>query len=175
MSRDPYVDLPQVPSFTLVSEDVAHGETLPPAQRSGIFGAGGDDISPHLNWSGFPPETASFVVTMYDPDAPTVSGFWHWAVIDVPARTTELPTGAGEPSGRELPDNALTLTNDAGLRHYLGAAPPEGHGVHSYYIAVHAVDVPSLGIPHTATPAFMSFTLLNHTLARAIMAPVYEQ
>ncbi|MEU8781350.1 YbhB/YbcL family Raf kinase inhibitor-like protein [Streptomyces sp. NPDC048637] len=174
MTHHPYDALPQVPAFTVVSDDVAHGETLPPAQRSGIFGAGGEDVSPHLSWSGFPAETASFAVTVYDPDAPTASGFWHWAVVDIPARVTELESGTGDGSGEKLPSGAFQLANDAGLRQYLGAAPPAGHGTHHYYVAVHAVDVPTLELPAAATPAFLGFTLFSHTLARAVMVPTYE-
>jgi len=83
MTGGPYDSLPQVPSFQLTSKDIRDGEALPAAQRSGIFGAGGDDTSAQLAWSGFPPGTRSFVVTLYDPDAPTASGFWHWAVVDI--------------------------------------------------------------------------------------------
>ena len=90
------------------------------------MGAGGEDVSPQLSWSGFPGGTRSFAVTVYDPDAPTASGFWHWAVANLPADVTELPAGAGD--GRELPGDALTLVNDAGMRRYIGAAPPPGHG-----------------------------------------------
>jgi Raf kinase inhibitor-like YbhB/YbcL family protein len=174
MSRNPYDDLPAVPSFTLRSDDIADGRTLPPAQRSGIFGAGGEDVSPHLAWSGFPAETRSFAVTVYDPDAPTASGFWHWAAADIPASVTELQTGAGDDTSAKLPDGAVQLANDAGLRRYLGAAPPAGHGVHHYYVAVHAVDVASLQLPEGATPAFLGFNLFSHTLARAVIVPVYE-
>jgi phosphatidylethanolamine-binding protein (PEBP) family uncharacterized protein len=88
MKRDPYADLPPVASFSLESSLVADEETMPVAQRSGIFGAGG---SPDLAWSGFPSETRSFIVTMYDPDAPTPSGFWHWAVVDTLARAMLVP------------------------------------------------------------------------------------
>ncbi len=174
MSRNPYADLPAVASFTLRSDDVSHDETLPPAQRSGIFGAGGEDVSPHLAWSGFPAQTRSFAVTVYDPDAPTASGFWHWAVAGIPAEVTELQTDAGTDGGTKLPAGAVQLANDAGLRRYLGAAPPAGHGVHQYYIAVHAVDVASLNLPDGATPAFLGFNLYSHSLGRAILVPVYE-
>ena len=174
MPHDPYADLPQVPSFTVTSTDVADGETLAVPHRSGIFGAGGEDRSPQLSWSGFPEETQSFCVTCYDPDAPTASGFWHWAVVDIPASVTELPAGAGDEGGAALPAGAFQLGNDAGLARYLGSAPPPGHGPHRYFFVVHAVDVPSLEIPAEARPAFLGFNLFSHTLARAAIVPVYE-
>jgi Raf kinase inhibitor-like YbhB/YbcL family protein len=164
---DPHARLPQVPSFTLTSSDIRDGQPLPAAQMSGIFGAGGQDRSPQLSWSGFPAGTQSFVVTVYDPDAPTASGFWHWAVVDIPATVTELPAGSGGPDGAGLPPGAFQLRNDANQAGYLGAAPPPGHGVHRYYFVVYAVDVPSLGLDRDATPAMLGFNLFSHTLARA--------
>jgi len=175
MPHNPYADLPPVPSFSLTSTDITDGGTLAAPQVSGIFGAGGEDASPHLSWSGFPEEAKSFVVTVYDPDAPTASGFWHWAVVDIPASVTSLDSDAGDDKGTGLPDGAFQLANDAGLCRYLGAAPPEGHGAHHYYTVVHAVDVESLGISDTATPAFLGFNLFSHTLARAVLVPVYER
>jgi Raf kinase inhibitor-like YbhB/YbcL family protein len=174
-THDPYGALPSVPSFQVTSDDVRDGEKLPLPQASGIFGAGGEDVSPHLAWHGHPAETRSFVVTVYDPDAPTASGFWHWAVVDIPADVTELPRGAGGEGDESLPRGAFQLRNDAGLARYLGAAPPAGHGRHRYYVVVHAVDVESLGVGRDATPAFLGFNLLGHTLARAALVPWYEQ
>jgi Raf kinase inhibitor-like YbhB/YbcL family protein len=171
---NPYDAIAEVPTFTLTSTDVADGQELPTAQVSGIMGAGGSDTSPQLSWSGFPEDTKSFVVTIYDPFAPTGSGFWHWAVADIPVTTTDLPSGAGDDSGSALPAGAFQLANDASLQRYLGAAPPAGHGKHIYNIAVHAVDVPSLGIDPSATPAFLGFNLSGHTLARAVIAPWWE-
>jgi Raf kinase inhibitor-like YbhB/YbcL family protein len=170
----PYDAIAEVPAFTVTSTDVTDGEELPTAQVSGIFGAGGSDTSPQLSWSGFPEGTKSFAVTVYDPAAPTASGFWHWAVADIPVSTTELASGAGDASGSGLPAGAFQLANDASLKRYLGAAPPAGHGKHSYFIAVHAVDVESLGIPAESTPAFLGFNLSGHTLARAVIAPWWE-
>lgn len=171
---NPYDFLPQVPSFTLASNDIADGEPLPTPQLSGVFGAGGEDRSPHLAWSGFPSETRSFAVTVFDPDAPTASGFWHWAVFNIPRDVTELPTGAGDPGGAGLPDGAVTLANDASLRQYVGAAPPPGHGPHRYFFVVHAVDVERLDIPESSTPAFLGFNLFSHTLGRATLVGTHE-
>ena len=174
MPHDPYADLPDLPSFELKSTDIADGQTLATPQVSGIFGAGGTDTSPQLSWSGFPSETKSFAVTVYDPDAPTASGFWHWAVVDIPVSVTSLESGAGDDTGSGLPSGAFQLANDAGLTRYLGAAPPAGHGPHRYFTVVHAVDVETLGIPAEARPAFLGFNLFSHALARAVLTPIYE-
>ncbi|MCG5432754.1 YbhB/YbcL family Raf kinase inhibitor-like protein [Mycobacterium sp. MYCO198283] len=170
---DPYEFLPQLPSFTLTSESVTDGQPLANAQVSGMMGAGGEDVSPQLSWSGFPEETRSFAVTVYDPDAPTGSGFWHWAVANLPATVTDLPAGVGD--GSSLPGDAITLRNDAGARRFVGAAPPPGHGPHRYIVAVHAVDVEKLDIDEDASPAFLGFNLFQHAIARALIHGTYEQ
>ena len=103
MANDPLWKLPEVPHFELTSPDFADGDRLPPWARSGIAGAGGDDRSPALAWSGAPDATKSFALTMYDPDAPTGSGWWHWAVHGIPAATTSLPADAGDPTKGLLP------------------------------------------------------------------------
>ena len=174
MTWYPYDELPDAPALTVTSTDVKDGEKLPMRHVSGIFGAGGEDVSPQLEWSGFPEGTKSFAVTCYDPDAPTASGFWHWAVADIPASVTSLATNAGDEQGSGLPEGAVTLANDAGLARYLGSAPPPGHGVHHYWFVVHAVDVESLELPEGATPAFLGFNLFSHTLARAVVVGTYE-
>jgi Raf kinase inhibitor-like YbhB/YbcL family protein len=174
MSRDPYADLPQVASFTVTSTDLDEGAQLGRPQLSGIFGAGGEDVSPQLAWSGFPAETKSFVVTCYDPDAPTAAGFWHWAVADIPVSVTSLPSDAGDEKGDAIPEGAVTLKNDAGLNRFLGSAPPPGHGPHTYFFVVHAVDVESLELPEGSTPAFLGFNLFSHTLGRAVLTGFNE-
>jgi Raf kinase inhibitor-like YbhB/YbcL family protein len=138
-----------------------------------MFGAGGEDLSPALAWSGFPASTQSFAVTMYDADAPTGSGFWHWAVVNLPATTTGLARGAGNDSST-LPAGAFHLPNDARLARYVGAAPPPGSGVHRYFIAVHALDIASVDIPRDATPAYLGFVMASHTLARAVLVATAE-
>ncbi|MCV7193753.1 YbhB/YbcL family Raf kinase inhibitor-like protein [Mycolicibacterium brumae] len=170
---NPYDFLPELPSFTLTSASFTDGQPWSNPQVSGIFGAGGEDESPQLSWSGFPEETRSFAVTVYDPDAPTVSGFWHWAVCNLPGTVTDLPAGVGD--GSELPGDALTLRNDAGLRRFLGAGPPPGHGPHRYIVAVHAVGVERLDIPEDASPAFLGFNLFSNAIARATIYGTYER
>ncbi|MBY6410038.1 YbhB/YbcL family Raf kinase inhibitor-like protein [Rhodococcus sp. BP-252] len=174
MTFDPYAALPDLPSFRLTSENLQEGATLDLQQVSGIMGAGGHDNSPQLSWSGFPEGTKSFVVTAYDPDAPTASGFWHWAVANIPADTTSLVAGAGDDGGTGIPSSAITLKNDAGLARYIGAAPPAGHGPHRYIFAVHAVDVERLEVDDTATPAYLGFNLFSHAIGRALLTGVYE-
>lgn len=171
---DPYESLPSVPSFTLTSDDVTEGQPLATPQLSGIFGAGGEDVSPQLSWSGFPEGARSFAVTCFDPDAPTGSGFWHWAVFNIPASVTELPSGAGDADGSGLPSGARTLKGDGGVRQYLGAAPPPGHGPHRYIFAVHALDVASLDVGEDATPAFLGFNMFGSTLGRATLTGTHE-
>jgi Raf kinase inhibitor-like YbhB/YbcL family protein len=175
MPRDPYADLPKAASFVVTSDDVVNGGSFASAQVSGMMGAGGSDTSPQLSWSGFPDSTKSFAVTIYDPVAPTASGFWHWAVADIAVTTTSLPAGAGDADGSGLPAGAVQLANDASMKRYVGAAPPPGHGPHSYYVVVHALDVESLGLPANATPAYLGFNLFSHTLARAVLVATYEQ
>lgn len=171
---DPYDFLPQVASFTVRSNDIADGKTLDRPFISGVGGAGGDDVSPHLAWEGFPPETKSFAVTCFDPDAPTASGFWHWAAFNIPATVTELATGAGDAEGSGLPEGTIQLKGDAGLAQYVGAFPPPKHKEHRYLFVVHAVDVEKLDVDPGSPPAVLGFNLAFHALARARLTPVYE-
>lgn len=172
-SRDPYEVLPKLPEFDLTSTDIEHGQTLPAAHRSGKMGVeGGQDLSPQLSWSGFPAETKSFAVTVLDPDAPTGSGFWHWAAFNLPASTTSLPSGAAD---HGMPQGVVQLANDAGFRGFIGAAPPSGHGVHHYHVVVHALDVEELDIPAEASPAYLGFNLFSHAIGRARLVGTFEQ
>ena len=171
----PYDFLPEVPDFEVTSTDVTDGEPLSAPQVSGVMGAGGEDRSPQLSWSGFPGDTKSFAITVFDPDAPTHSGFWHWAVANIPASVTELPGGAGDRHGSGLPEGAVQLRNDAGFPGFVGAAPPAGHGPHRYFVTVHAVDVERLDVTPDTSPAALGFQLFSHTLARAVLVGTYEQ
>lgn len=164
--------MPEVPSFTLSSPDIQHGEPLPAEVYASY--AGGENLSPELSWSGFPEGTESFAVTCYDPDAPTGSGFWHWAVANIPADVTRLEQGAGALGGAGLPDGAIMLPNEMREPSFTGSAPPEGTGVHHYWFVVHALSVPHVDIDPEATPAVLGFTIRELTLARAIIVATGE-
>jgi Raf kinase inhibitor-like YbhB/YbcL family protein len=166
VTPDPYDLLPQVPSFTLTSDDVTDGRPLKDDQV-----AGKGDTSPQLSWSGAPEGTRSYTITCFDPDAPTPSGFWHWVLVDVPADVTSLDAGA---AAGDLPGAAFHCRNDAGTLGFAGAAPPEGDQVHRYYFVVHAVTEETLGVDAEASPAVVSFNLAFKTAGRAILHGTYQ-
>ncbi len=168
VAEDPYRKLPAVPSFDVSSTDVTDASALADAQV-----ADGGNTSPQLSWSRQPDGTKSFVVTCFDPDAPTPSGFWHWVAVDIPANVTELATGAGD-SDDTLPEGAFHMRNDAGESAYSGAAPPEGDHPHRYYFVVHAVGEDKLGVDANVSPAVVSFNLAFKTLGRAQIIGTYQ-
>ncbi|CAN5837967.1 YbhB/YbcL family Raf kinase inhibitor-like protein [soil metagenome] len=168
VTPDPYTLLPDVPAFDVRSDDVVDGQPLADAQV-----ADKGNTSPHLAWSGAPEGTRSFVVTCFDPDAPTPSGFWHWVAVDLPAHTTELAAGAGA-GDDSLPGGGFHVRNDVGSRDFGGAAPPPGDQVHRYYLVVHAVGEETLGVDADVSPAVVSFNLAFKTLGRAILHGTYQ-
>jgi Raf kinase inhibitor-like YbhB/YbcL family protein len=168
VSPDPYDLLPPTASFTVTSADVTDGQPLKDDQVAAL-----GNTSPQLSWEGAPEGTRSYVVTCFDPDAPTPSGFWHWVLVDLPADVTSLDTGAGA-DGATLPGSAFMCRNDGGGKAFMGAAPPEGDQVHRYYFVVHAVGAESLGVDSDASPAVVSFNLAFKTLGRAIIVGTYQ-
>jgi Raf kinase inhibitor-like YbhB/YbcL family protein len=167
-----YDSLPAAPTFQVTSDDIVEGGTMPPPQLSGAFGVeGGQDVSPSLTWSGFPADTTkSFVVTCYDPDAPTSCGFYHWVMYDIPVSVTSLPTDAGHKDGSKVPMGAKMLKNDAGFPGFCGAAPPPGHGTHRYMFCVSALPVETLPIDETSSPAVCGFNMFGAgVLGRAFL------
>jgi Raf kinase inhibitor-like YbhB/YbcL family protein len=160
-------------TFTLKSKDVGGQATSKQVYKG--FGCTGDNISPELFWENPPIGTKSFAVTMYDPDAPTGSGFWHWVIFDIPADATELKSDAGDLSKNLAPSGSIQSATDFGQAGYGGPCPPQGHGIHEYLITVYALKTDKLGLDKTATPAFVGFNLYSNTLAKASVIMYYKR
>lgn len=158
-------------AFLLKSEEIRCGTRLPDTHVLDAMGYGGDNRSPHLTWTGAPEGTKSFVVTCYDPDAPTGSGWWHWVVANIPADVTELPAGASGTDGG-LPAVALETRTDFGKPGYGGAAPPSGPA-HRYVFTVHALKVDKLDIDADASPALVGFMTHMNTLGKAEIVTIF--
>lgn len=150
--------------FRVETASQANGRFLN-AQYADSLGCQGGNLSPQIAWRGAPEGTRSFVVTVYDPDAPTGSGWWHWVVANLPAAVNELPAGAGSAAGK-LPAGAVTVNNDIGSPGYIGACPPVGR-THRYVITVHALKVDKLDLPSNATPALVGFLAWANELGKA--------
>ena len=161
--------------FRVTSTDVEQGKTLKSAQVFNGMGCTGANTSPALAWTGAPAGTKSFAVTVYDPDAPTGSGWWHWVVYNIPATTTSLPTGAGDASKNLLPAGAVQGNTDFGAPGYGGACPPPGDKAHHYFITVYALNVDKLDIPANATAAYVGFNLHAHEVGKAVLTALYSR
>lgn len=146
--------------FALTSPDVRDAGSFPAAAWANAFGCTGGNQRIRLSWHGAPTGTRSYAVTMFDPDAPTGAGFWHWVSWDIPSADTSLAAPA-------LPVGMVAGTNDAGARGYLGPCPPAGDITHRYRITVYALDVPSLGLPADTPATVTTFTMSSHILGYA--------
>lgn len=161
---------PALAEMKLISPDFTDGGALPDAQVLNGFGCSGPNISPELAWSGVPEGTKSFVVTAYDPDAPTGSGWWHWTVANIPADVTGLAAGAS-PSG--LPAGAVEGRTDFGSPGFGGACPPEGDAPHRYVFTVYAMPEASLPLDGNASGAMFGFYARSMALEEAVLTATY--
>ena len=162
-------------SMSLTSTEVKDGGTIANDQVFKGFGCTGNNVSPSLSWSGAPSGTKSFAVSIYDPDAPTGSGWWHWVVFNIPANVTSLPKGAGDAKSKTMPQGAVQSRTDFGADGYGGPCPPAGDKPHRYQITVFAVDVDKLpdAKDDMASAALVGFDLHFHTLAKASLTATY--
>jgi len=155
----------QAENFTLTSPDL--GGQLSQKETFNGFGCSGGNISPTLTWSNAPAGTKSFAVTMYDPDASTGSGWWHWLIFDISSETHELNSNAGDPKSELAPVGSIQSTTDFGQGGYGGACPPPGDSAHAYIFTVYALKVEKLGLPANINPAMVGFKLNTNALAKA--------
>ena len=154
-------------NFTLSSSDLK-GQLTNKEVVSG-FGCSGENISPELSWKDAPKGTKSFAVTVYDPDAPTGSGWWHWVVFDISKNKFTLPAGFGNTESKD----AIQSITDYGKSSFGGACPPVGDKAHRYIFTVHALDVETLGLDKNANAALVGFYLNSHSLAKASLISYY--
>lgn len=160
-------------TFTLSSDDIG-GQATKTEEFSG-FGCTGDNQSPQLSWKNPPEGTKSFAITMYDPDAPTGSGWWHWVVFDIPSNINEIASNAGNIELNLMPKEAIQGMTNFGMNGYGGPCPPENHGLHQYIITVYALKTDKLGLDENTNPATVGYYLWNNTIAKASLVMYYER
>ena len=163
----------QAAGFTLSSPDIKPNSTIDKKFEFNGFGCSGENKSPALKWSGAPKDTKSFAVTVYDPDAPSGSGWWHWSVVDIPASVTELPADAGAAGGANLPSGATAVRSDFGVAAWGGVCPPRGDKPHRYVFTVHALKTDKLEVPADATAALVSDMINGDSIAKASFTAKY--
>jgi hypothetical protein len=152
----------------LSSADIKPKGKIANEQVFNSFGCTGQNISPALKWSGAPAKTKSFALTVYDPDAPTGSGFWHWVVFDIPATATSLPKNAGDVKGGLAPAGSVQSRTDFGVPGWGGPCPPKGDKPHRYIFTIFALDIDKLPVPGPdVSAAVVGFNLHFHTIAKA--------
>jgi Raf kinase inhibitor-like YbhB/YbcL family protein len=157
-------------AMTVTSPDIRAGAKIANEQVFNGWDCTGGNVSPALSWTGAPKDTKSFAVSMYDPDAPTGSGFWHWWVANIPASVTSLPKGAG--GGTALPAGAVQPKNDFSLAGYGGPCPPKGKP-HHYVITVYALKADKLDVDANASAAVFGFYVNANALAKATLIGLY--
>ena len=163
----------QAAGFTLSSATIKPGSMLTDAQVFNGFGCSGKNVSPALAWSGAPAGTKSFALTVYDPDAPTGSGWWHWVVFNIPASATQLPEGAGSADGKGLPSGSVQGRTDFGAPGFGGPCPPAGDKPHRYVFTVYALKSDKLDVPADATAALVGFMINANKLGEAKFSARY--
>lgn len=160
-------------TFTLKSNDI--GGQLTKKQEFQGFGCTGENISPQLSWENAPAETKSFAITVYDPDAPTGSGWWHWVVFDIPSTTNQLLANAGSLEANLMPKGVIQSITNYGAPGFGGACPPNGHGLHQYIFTVYALKTEKLGLNADTNPAIVGYYLHNNTIAKASIVAYYQR
>lgn len=161
-------------AFKLRSPAIAPNGTLANEQVYNGFGCTGKNISPPLKWSGAPRGTRSFALTVYDPDAPTGSGWWHWVIYDIPATVTELAPGAGS-AGGALPAGAVQGRTDFGAPGYGGPCPPSGDKPHRYIFTIYALKTDRIDVPADGSAAMAGFMIRANQLASASFTALYAR
>lgn len=161
-------------TFSLSSTDVSHGEFMGKTHEFQGFGCSGDNLSPQFSWTNAPKGTEAFAILVYDPDAPTGSGWWHWQIVNIPKNVTTLPTGAGSLNSDLIPEGSIQISNDYGVYGFGGACPPEGHGAHRYQFTVHALSK-KLELSEDASGALTGYMVNAYSLGSSTIEALYKR
>ena len=160
-------------AFTLQSGEVKPDGTIANAQVYNSLGCNGGNISPSLVWKDPPAETKSFAVTVFDPDAPTGQGWWHWVVFNIPPDTLSLPAGAGDPAAGKLPAGAVQVRTDYGESGYGGPCPPRGDKPHRYVFTVYALKTDKLNADASTAAARLGSLIEANQIGKATLTAKY--
>lgn len=152
--------------FILRSNNIIEGSTISAKHVYNGFGCAGKNLSPHLSWKDAPQGTRSFALTVYDPDAPTGSGWWHWLLINIPANYDSLPQNFGERNQFNLSDGINQVRNDFGAFNFGGPCPPKGDKPHRYIFTIHALKVEQLSLAADSTAALAGYMINQSTIAK---------
>lgn len=161
--------------FSVSSPQLKSGGRLALEQVFNSFGCTGQNVSPALNWTNPPTGTQSYAITVYDPDAPTGSGWWHWVVFNIPASATGVPKNAGDLNAKLLPAGSVQSRTDFGTPGYGGGCPPAGDKPHRYFFTVHALKTDKLPLDENASGAMVGFYLGQNTLGKATIQVKYSR
>ena len=134
---------------------------------------GGDNISPELEWREVPLNAKSLALTMFDPDAPTDHGWWHWLVVNINPNTTSFPKGAGNPKSGYFELGFQTI-NDYGEIGYGGPCPPPGPA-HRYIITLYALDVEKFNVDRNINPQILSEAIKKHAIDSVSIMALYKR
>lgn len=165
----------QAEEFSVSSPNLKSGGTLPIAHVLNGFGCTGGNISPALSWQNAPAGTQSIAITVYDPDAPTGSGWWHWVAYNIPPTVQSLAEGAGTATGQQLPAGTAQGKTDFGTFGYGGACPPAGDKAHRYIFTVHALKTPKIDVPPDASAAMIGFMIHMSKLGSTSLEVTYAR
>lgn len=160
-------------AMQLTSPHVGHEKPVPMAHVFNGFGCKGGNLAPILSWRGAPKDTKSFALTVYDPDAPTGSGWWHWIVYNLPATSQSNEAIQRAPDRAVLVGGVRQALNDFGTYSYGGPCPPEGSSAHRYRFTLHALKVPSIDLPEGASAATVRYMIHANSLASTAITAKY--
>jgi Raf kinase inhibitor-like YbhB/YbcL family protein len=154
-------------AMELKSSAFADGGKIP--QQNVMPGAGGQNLSLPLQWSGAPAGTQSFALSIVDPH-PVAHNWVHWLVINIPANVSSLAAGA---SGQNMPAGAVELHNSWGKAGYGGPQPPPGTGDHPYVVTLYALNVAKLDLKSATNMAGFQKAMEGKTLGTAKITGYY--